>query len=226
MSEQDLIPTTPEPLGHVGVPQDVALRCETLWQGIQTVARDSLRAIRDELAPFGTFKAWCEDHGLHYENVRHQLTYKPGSRAAKQTTVVESFPVPLLPAAPTMPYHPLCQMFPWLSDDDYAAFVEDIRVYGLLTEIWTYQGQILDGKIRYQACLDAGVEPRFREWTGDPVALVISENVCRQSFTHSQRAMIAAEIEALRATEPDLFVDARTRHATPRADAQEGGQQP
>jgi hypothetical protein len=61
--------------------------------------------------------------------------------------------------------------------------------------ITTYEGKILDGKLRYEACLAAGVEPTFKEYKGnDPEGLVISANVMRKHWTSGQLAMIAAKM--------------------------------
>lgn len=74
-------------------------------------------------------------------------------------------------------FHPLAEEFPLLEGEDYADLVEDIRANGLIHAITLYQGQILDGRNRYRACRDAGVEPRFEEYTGDdPEGFVESKN--------------------------------------------------
>jgi len=57
---------------------------------------------------------------------------------------------------------------------------------------------ILDGRNRYRACLDAGVEPTFRPFCGDdPAAYVISANIHRRHLTAEQkRELIATVIKA------------------------------
>ena len=44
--------------------------------------------------------------------------------------------------------------------------MEDIKKNGLQEKIWTYKGQIIDGRHRYLACKKFGIEPMFREWDG------------------------------------------------------------
>ena len=82
---------------------------------------------------------------------------------------------------------------------DYAALKADIRTKGQNEPIWLYQGKILDGRHRYQACVELGIEPSFREYQGvDPVGFVVSQNLHRRHLDVSQRAMIAAEIADLK----------------------------
>jgi len=83
-----------------------------------------------------------------------------------------------------------------MEEADYRALVADIRAHGLIEPIWLYEGQIVDGRHRYRACLDAGVEPRFRTWDGPGtlVDFVLSLNVERRHLTPSQRATIAVEV--------------------------------
>lgn len=95
-----------------------------------------------------------------------------------------------------MPYHPASEVFRLMGEEEYEAFKEDIRINGLMEPIWTYQGTILDGRNRYRACLELGIEPRFREWEGksDPVAFVATLNLHRRHLDASQRAMVAARL--------------------------------
>src|SRR6516164_995725 len=73
--------------------------------------------------------------------------------------------------------------------------VADIKVKGLCEPIVLYENKTLDGRNRYLACIAAGIEPTFKTYEGtDPVAFVISANLCRRHLTESQRAMIAAKL--------------------------------
>ncbi|MCX6917169.1 MAG: ParB N-terminal domain-containing protein, partial [Verrucomicrobia bacterium] len=60
-----------------------------------------------------------------------------------------------------MKTHPLADLFPPMTADEMASLVEDIKAHGLAQPIVTHEGAILDGRHRYQACLQAGVEPQF-----------------------------------------------------------------
>jgi hypothetical protein len=90
--------------------------------------------------------------------------------------------------------HPLAELFPSLSHDDFIALAEDIQEHGLRYPIIINKaGVLLDGRMRLAACERAGVEPRF-ELLGDedPVAFIWSVNGKRRHVTKGQLAMIAA----------------------------------
>jgi cell division protein FtsB len=96
----------------------------------------------------------------------------------------------------TYELHPLCTLFPRLDKDELAALREDIKANGLSSPITLYEGQILDGGNRYQACLDAGIEPTFVEYSGtDPVSFVLSANLHRRHLKAGQNAIIVASAQ-------------------------------
>jgi N6-adenosine-specific RNA methylase IME4 len=98
----------------------------------------------------------------------------------------------------TLTFHPLCEIFPLVEGDDFKALVDDIREYGLREPVSTYQGQILDGRNRYRACLESGIECRFESYEGnDPAEYVVSLNLRRRHLDESQRAMVAAKLANL-----------------------------
>ena len=85
-----------------------------------------------------------------------------------------------------------------LEDDELQSLADDIKENGLLIPISLYEGKILDGRNRYQACLLAKADPTFTEYTGDnPIKFVYSMNEKRRHQTTSQRAMAAAKIANL-----------------------------
>lgn len=92
--------------------------------------------------------------------------------------------------------HPVASIFPMLDDEAHSSLVADIAENGLLEPIWLHEGQIIDGRNRHRACLEAGVEPRYREWDGrgSLVAFVVSLNLHRRHLTSTQCAFVALEI--------------------------------
>lgn len=60
--------------------------------------------------------------------------------------------------------HPLADVFPLMDDASLAQHADDIEANGQLTEIVLLDGKILDGRNTYMACVQRGIEPRFREY--------------------------------------------------------------
>ena len=99
-------------------------------------------------------------------------------------------------ASTTLEPHELCVMFPDMREDVYARLVESVRVHGARKPIVVHEGKILDGRHRYKAYREVGVEFEVIEWAGDygsPLDFVIAENEVRRDLTPSQRAALAAE---------------------------------
>jgi N6-adenosine-specific RNA methylase IME4 len=95
-----------------------------------------------------------------------------------------------------MKFHPLSELFPLMQGREFDELVADIRANGLREPIWTYDGQILDGRNRWRACDAAGVSHRpMREYEGDdPVSFVVSMNLHRRHLDESQRAIVAGKL--------------------------------
>jgi ParB-like chromosome segregation protein Spo0J len=99
-----------------------------------------------------------------------------------------------------MQFHPLADCFPLIEGDDFKALVGSILANGQREPIVLFEGMILDGRNRYRACLEAGVEPRTQEFSGTFDAarkLVIDSNIMRRHLDTSQRAMAATRLAKL-----------------------------
>ncbi|MEX2307292.1 MAG: ParB N-terminal domain-containing protein [Pirellulales bacterium] len=94
--------------------------------------------------------------------------------------------------------HPAARLFPLFARNELHTLATDIRTHGLREPIVLYQGHVLDGRNRLQACEMAGVEPTFvtidEDEQFDPVAYVLSANLHRRHLNESQRAMVAAKL--------------------------------
>ena len=104
--------------------------------------------------------------------------------------------------------HPVADIFPMMTAEEFAGLVEDIKANGLKEPIWLHpDGRIIDGRNRYKACIEAGVEPSFRTWDGEGslVRFVASLNLHRRHLNSSQRAIIGAKML------PMLKVEAKER---------------
>src|SRR5690606_7446867 len=98
-------------------------------------------------------------------------------------------------------FHPVADIFPMMSDREFLDLVADIRENGLREPIWLHRdGRIIDGRNRYLACRQLGIEPETRTYTEDDATLVkfvLSLNLHRRHLNESQRAMVAARIANL-----------------------------
>ena len=101
-----------------------------------------------------------------------------------------------------LPFHPAAEPFPLMSktSPEFKALVADIRAHNLHEDIETLDEgngpMILDGRNRYEACLIAGVEPRFRALSDNinPQDHLISKNLMRRSPSKLERAIYAARM--------------------------------
>lgn len=93
--------------------------------------------------------------------------------------------------------HPICQVYPQMSELELAGLASDIGAKGLKVPIVVHQGKVVDGRNRFLACQIAGVDPTTTEWdgVGELSDFVISLNEKRRHLTPSQKGMVAAEIE-------------------------------
>lgn len=95
-------------------------------------------------------------------------------------------------------WHPYADIFPWIDGPAFKELVEDVRQNGVLEPIVFLDGAILDGRNRYMAAREAGVEYPRVEYTGDdPLGFVISHNLTRRHLDAGQRAMVASRIAKL-----------------------------
>src|SRR5260221_4619851 len=89
-------------------------------------------------------------------------------------------------------FHEIANIFPLLRGEELASLIENIRDNGLIEPIWLYEEKILDGRNRYTACCEAGVEPVFRQYEGDdPIGFVISLNIERRDLSSTAKAIAA-----------------------------------
>ena len=108
-------------------------------------------------------------------------------------------------ATPDRPakFHEYASLFPMLDGQPYLDLVDDIRANGVREPIVFLDGQILDGRNRYMAARELGIEyPRIEYEGDDPLAFVISLNLKRRHLDTGQRAMVAAKLAKLPAHRP------------------------
>lgn len=126
----------------------------------------------------------------------------------------------------TYPIHPAAELFPEMSSEELEALTDDIRAHGLRHPITLYQGQILDGRHRYLACQQAGIDARYETLPDDrnPFEYVWSENAERRHLDPGTKTMI--RLRQLKASEAwQEGQDQRQAEANrKRSEAMEGNQ--
>ena len=99
--------------------------------------------------------------------------------------------------------HPLAEIIPPASPEDFAALVASIRTVGQLEPIRTWQGRVIDGRHRLKACEQLSIEPVLREVRPEEVdggtdaallGYVLALNINRRHASTSQRALAAARV--------------------------------
>ena len=94
-------------------------------------------------------------------------------------------------------FHPVAGIFPMMNALEFEGLKADIEKHGQLEPIWTHNGEIIDGRNRYLACRELGIEPKIREWEpvngAELVDFVISLNLQRRHLTASQKALVAVD---------------------------------
>jgi len=94
--------------------------------------------------------------------------------------------------------HELAGFYPMHSKALFLELVEGMRRHGYRSEfpIVIYEGKILDGRNRYKAAIEAGVEPVIVEFSGDdPLEFVVHANSNRRDLGIGQRAAIGIKIQ-------------------------------
>jgi DNA modification methylase len=83
-----------------------------------------------------------------------------------------------------------------MTAEEYEALKESISKQGVLQRILVHQGKIIDGRHRYQACRELGIECPSDEWNGrgSLIETVVSRNSHRRNLTTGQRAVVAVKI--------------------------------
>ena len=98
-----------------------------------------------------------------------------------------------------LPIYELARLFPPMSDEEYAGLKADIAANGVQQAIAVWQGQVIDGLHRYQACEDLGIKAPLLHLADDvdPVAFVLSANMSRRQLSKSQKMIIVAQLPGI-----------------------------
>jgi ParB-like nuclease family protein len=92
--------------------------------------------------------------------------------------------------------HPLANLLPPMTDEEFNDLVADIKKNGLIEPITIYEDKILEGRHRYKACEKLGGMKYFstpHTYRGDdPLGYVMAKNVHRRHLTPKQRREVIA----------------------------------
>lgn len=91
--------------------------------------------------------------------------------------------------------HPAADAWPMMDDERYGELLADIQANGQREPITLCDGMILDGRNRYRACVELGIEPITRDHEGDPWAFAWSLNGLRRDLEATVRALIFKRCE-------------------------------
>ena len=96
------------------------------------------------------------------------------------------------------PLHPLAEIIPPMTEDEFQSLKEDIAAVGQIDAITLMDGMVLDGRHRLRACRELGIDPQFAEMDGateeHAVNFVRSVNTKRRNLNKSQLAMVGAAL--------------------------------
>lgn len=126
--------------------------------------------------------------------------------------------------------HPAAAIFPLLDATDLEQLADSIAKNGQRKPIVLLDGQIVDGRNRYRACIQAGVKPVTEVY--DPkvhgtnvLHFILDHNLYRRHLTVSQRAMIAAETLKMLQQQAEQRRQERTNQApAPQSEPEKGGE--
>lgn len=97
--------------------------------------------------------------------------------------------------------HLLAELFPPMTDVEFEALKKDIAENGQEDRVTFWNGMLVDGRHRWRACKELGIECDAFDLECDEGELyeyVLSKNLHRRHLTESQRAMVAAKLATLK----------------------------
>lgn len=96
-----------------------------------------------------------------------------------------------------MPFHPVVDLFPPMSEEQFRGLVEDIKEHGVRVPVLVHDCKIVDGRHRWLACRELGItcptETLDLPGESSVVSHVISLNAKRRHLTPSQLGMVATD---------------------------------
>lgn len=112
----------------------------------------------------------------------------------------------------TLEYHQISNLLPMPSEGEQQLLKDSIQKDGLLDPIVIYDGKIIDGRSRYEACVAIGIPPITRQYSPErdgasPTSWVLAKNLFRRHLNAGQRAAVSM------AAMPHFEAEAKERQA-------------
>ena len=122
-------------------------------------------------------------------------------------------------------YHECAGIFPMMDEASLAELTARIKESGLREPIVLHEGRILDGRNRYQACLAAGVTPRFETLPEgvDPLEYVFDLNFTRRHLSDTQREAAAVDYPNMKQGRNPKIANGPNAPFTPHSQAEAAG---
>jgi N6-adenosine-specific RNA methylase IME4 len=95
-----------------------------------------------------------------------------------------------------MDFHEVSNVFRLMSISEFERLKDSIERNGLRHPIIVYEGKIVDGRNRYNACIELGITPEFIQWDGfgDLMEFVVLENLDRRHLSETEKSVAYLEI--------------------------------
>lgn len=93
-------------------------------------------------------------------------------------------------------YSEIIRLFPEMSEEERLALKEDIRINGVLDPVTLWQGELIDGRNRWEICEELNISCPTQSFEGtydEAVAYAMSKNFARRHLDSSQRAALLVE---------------------------------
>ena len=93
--------------------------------------------------------------------------------------------------------HPVASAFPEMPNSAFEELKKSIKKNGLRHPIVLHDGKIVDGKNRYKACVELGIEPKTTKWDGKGLLtdFVCDMNISRRDLERNQRYAVALKLK-------------------------------
>lgn len=124
-------------------------------------------------------------------------------------------------------WHDFANLFPMLDAAAQDALRADIQAFGVREPVILFDGRILDGRNRYMAARDLGLDFPVADFDGteaEALAYVLSTNLHRRHLTESQRAAVAAKLANMK--REDTLVNFRSANLPITENIEENRNQP